>query len=69
MTSKSFVCLGLDFISGCGRVLTGEERHYYESSCEECMRAWDGAIDAWRRGQQDNPYLDRIFSDTPPTLN
>ena len=33
------------------------------------MRAWDGAIDAWRRGQQDNPYLDRIFSDTPPTLN
>jgi hypothetical protein len=68
VTRKSFICLGCDFIPGCGRVLTDEERHYYDRRCEDCTRAWDEAIDSWRLGE-DNHYLDRLFSDTPPTLN
>lgn len=62
MTRKSLVCLGNPPIAGCGRILTDEEREYYDCACEDCERAKDDAISEWRRGG-DNPDLDRMFDD------
>jgi hypothetical protein len=55
-----FICIGRPPIAGCGKVLTDEERHYYEVCCEACMRAWGEAIEAWRRGGE-NHELDAMF--------
>lgn len=64
----AFICIGEPPIAGCGKVLTDEERHYYERSCEECTRAWGEAIDAWRKGGE-NKELDAIFDAPPPTAH
>ena len=55
-----FICIGTSPIDGCGKILTDEEREYYEVSCEACTRLWDQAIDAWRRGGE-NKALDQMF--------
>jgi len=56
-----FICLGTPPIAGCGRILTDEERHYYERACEDCTRAWGEAIEAWRSGGE-NAELDALFN-------
>lgn len=59
------ICLGRAPIAGCGRILTDDERHYYGDSCEACIRAWDDAIDDWRRGGE-NEWLDELFPPDQP---
>ena len=67
MTLPVLICLGNAPIAGCGRVLTDEERYYYGTCCEACMRLWDEAIDAWRRGGE-NAALDTMFDAKPERL-
>lgn len=45
----------------CGAYLTAEERHYYETGCEKCERAWTDRITAWRHGEIDDPELDKLY--------
>lgn len=50
-------CLCMD----CARPMTVEEIHYYEFRCENCERAWDDRIEAWRTGKTSEPELDAMF--------
>lgn len=65
---RTLICLGHPPLPGCGRVLTDEERHYYERCCEACERAWGDALHEWHRGGE-NPDFDRMFDAPPPGLN
>lgn len=60
----SFICLGQPPVAGCGRILTDEERHYYENACEDCTRKWGKVIEAWRRGGE-NEELDAMLDNKP----
>jgi hypothetical protein len=60
---RTFICIGQFPLAGCGRVLTDEERHYYDSVCEECTREWGMVIDEWRRGAI-NEDLDKMFDES-----
>ncbi len=65
--ASEMICTDYPPEPGCGNILTDEERHYYETSCEICTRRWDDRIDAWRRGGADVD-LDKMF-DAPRQLN
>jgi len=52
---SQFIC------SDCGRVLTDEERHYYERRCEQCERDEFERYQAWRLGAED-AELDAMWS-------
>ena len=54
-------CICLD----CGAVLKEEEARYYETQCEECVRAWGDSISSWRAGRQDDE-LDTLFGAPQP---
>lgn len=60
---ETLVCQGRDHIPPCGEVLSGEERHYYGTTCEKCEREWGFRIEAWRMGAVDTE-LDQMF-DSP----
>lgn len=64
MIAKPLICVGRPPVAGCGKVLTDEELHYYEDSCEACMRLWGDVVAAWRRGGE-NAELDAMFDCTP----
>ncbi len=52
--------------TGCGNVLTDEERHYYGKRCETCEREETERIAAWRAGGED-AELDALY-DGPPRV-
>lgn len=45
----------------CGAVLTAEEVHYYDNSCNDCEGDWSDRMDRYRKGAED-PMLDLLFS-------
>ncbi len=57
----TLICLGQPPVTGCGAILTEEERHWYGYSCEKCQQEWFERIGSWRRGGQDRD-LDEMFS-------
>ena len=65
----SLICISDTFIGpGCGRVLTAEERLYYGSACEQCVRAGHERVEAWKRGG-DDPDLDAAMPVPKPAVN
>lgn len=60
--SDLLICVGVGPIDGCGKILTNEEKQYYECCCETCMRKWDDAVSDWRAGEA-NDYFDKVFAD------
>lgn len=48
----------------CGTELTAEEATYYEDQCEQCVRAWQARIQAWREGGEDRA-LDALYGASP----
>lgn len=51
----------MKFCRECGKPLTREETHYYESRCEGCEQDWFEAIEDWRHGRAENPEFDRLY--------
>ena len=45
----------------CGVVLTAEEIHYYDASCNDCEGEWEDRMRRYREGAED-PMLDLLFS-------
>jgi hypothetical protein len=62
--TANLICLGDEYVPGCGRELTAEERHWYGHICETCTRASDERVRLWREGGAD-VELDKIFDDKP----
>lgn len=60
MTARSWICIGDTWGDGCGRVLTDEEREYYGTCCEACVRDSVERVRRWRQGGEDKE-LDLMF--------
>lgn len=52
----------------CGKILTDEERHYYESRCESCEGDWANEIAEWREGGV-NAKFDALYGGESPTIH
>lgn len=66
--ARSWICVGDMWSDGCGRVLTDDERHYYETCCESCCREGLDRVLEWKRGGGDQS-LDEMFDGPATTIN
>lgn len=49
------------FCKDCDAPLTDEEARYYEDRCERCECLHFVRVEAWRKGEREDPDLDQMY--------